>query len=85
LKRYKSPGSNGILEELIQAGGEILRSKIHKLIKCIWNNEEFPDQLKESIFVPVHEKEDKTDCSNYRGYHCYQFHTKFYPILSSQG
>jgi hypothetical protein len=35
LKRYKSPGSDGIPAELIQAGGEILRSKIHKLIKSI--------------------------------------------------
>jgi hypothetical protein len=39
LKRYKSPGSDRIPAELIQAGGEILRSKIHKLIKFIWNNE----------------------------------------------
>jgi hypothetical protein len=27
LKWYKSPGSDGILAELIQAGGEILRHK----------------------------------------------------------
>jgi hypothetical protein len=40
LKRYKSPGSDGIPAELIQAGGEILCSKIHKLIKSIWNKEE---------------------------------------------
>jgi hypothetical protein len=31
LKSYKSPGSDQIAAELIQAGGEILRSKIHKL------------------------------------------------------
>jgi hypothetical protein len=43
LKRYNSPGSDGIPGELIQAGGEILRSKIHKLIKSIWNKEELPD------------------------------------------
>jgi hypothetical protein len=36
LKRFKSPGSNQIPAELIQAGGEILRSKIHKLINYIW-------------------------------------------------
>jgi hypothetical protein len=53
--------------ELIQAEGEILRSKIHKLIKSIWNKEELPDQWKESIIVPVHKKGDKTECSNYRG------------------
>jgi hypothetical protein len=32
LKKYKSPGSNQIPAELIQAGGEILLSEIHKLI-----------------------------------------------------
>jgi hypothetical protein len=40
LKRYKSPGFVQILAEIYQAGGEILRSKIHKLIKLICNKEE---------------------------------------------
>jgi hypothetical protein len=35
LKRYKSPGSDQIPAELIQAGGDILRYKIHKLITSI--------------------------------------------------
>jgi hypothetical protein len=67
LKRFKSPGSDQFLAELSQAGGETLRSKIHKLIKSIRNKVELPDQWKESIVVPVHEKGDKTDCSNNRG------------------
>jgi hypothetical protein len=37
LKRFKLPGSDQIPAELIQAGGEILRSKINKLINSIWN------------------------------------------------
>jgi hypothetical protein len=39
LKRCKSPGSDYIPAELIQAGGEILvlRSQIHKLINSTWN------------------------------------------------
>jgi hypothetical protein len=44
LKKYKSPGSDQILAELIQAGGEALLSVIHKLINPIWNKEELPDQ-----------------------------------------
>jgi hypothetical protein len=43
LKRRKSPGSDEIPAELIQAGGEILHSMIHKLINSIWNKEQLPD------------------------------------------
>jgi hypothetical protein len=67
LKRSESPGVDQIPAELIQAGGETLRSEIHKLIKLIWNKQELPHQWKESIVVPIHKKGDKTDCSNYRG------------------
>jgi hypothetical protein len=67
LKRYKLPGSDGIPAELIQAGGEILRSKIHKVIKSNRTKEELSDQWKESIIIPVHKKGDRTYCSNYRG------------------
>jgi hypothetical protein len=41
LKKYKSPGSHQILAELIQAGGEILLSEIHKWRKL--HNEELHD------------------------------------------
>jgi hypothetical protein len=67
LKNYKLPGSGQILAGLIQSGGKILLSAIHKLINFVWNKEELPDQWKEFIIVPVHKKSDKTDCNNYRG------------------
>jgi hypothetical protein len=67
LKIYKSPGADQILAELIQAGWEKLRSEFHNLTNLIWNEEEVPHQWKESIVVPIHKKDDKTDCSNDRG------------------
>jgi hypothetical protein len=69
LKTYKSLGSDQIPAELIQAGGEIILSAIHKLINSVWNKEELPDQWKESIviIIPIHKKDDKTECNNYRG------------------
>jgi hypothetical protein len=68
FKKYKSPGSDQIPAELIQAGGEILLlPAFHKLINSVWNKEELPDKWKESIIIPVHKKGDKTDCHNYRG------------------
>jgi hypothetical protein len=67
LKSYKSPGTDQIPAKLIRAGGETLYSEIHRLICCIWNKEELPQQWKESIIVPIYKKGDKTDCNNYRG------------------
>jgi hypothetical protein len=67
LKKYKSPSSDQIPAELIQAGGEMLLSAIHKLINSIWNKEELPDQWKESIIVPIHKNGGKANSNNYRG------------------
>jgi hypothetical protein len=66
LKRYKSPSSDQILAELIQAGGATVQSEIHKLINSVWSKEELPDQRKESIIVPIYGKGSKPDCRNYR-------------------
>jgi hypothetical protein len=67
VEKYKSPGSDQIPAEMLQAGGKILVSVIHKLITSIWNNEKLPDQWKESIIVPIHKTGDKIDCNNYHG------------------
>jgi hypothetical protein len=65
LRSYKSPGTDQIPAELIKTGGEMLCSEIHRLICCIWNKEELPQQWKESITVPIYKKSDRTDCNNY--------------------
>jgi hypothetical protein len=67
LKSHKSPGIDQILAELIKAGGRTICSDIHKLFNPILNKEDLSEEWKESIIVPVCKKEDKTDCSNYRG------------------
>jgi hypothetical protein len=67
LKRYKLPIMDHIAVELIQAGVEALHSEVHKLIHCISNKEEFPEQWKESITVPIYRKGDKTDCNSSQG------------------
>jgi hypothetical protein len=45
-----------IPEELIQAGGEMLLSAIHKLIHSIWNKEELPDQWKKVYYCTNSQK-----------------------------
>jgi hypothetical protein len=66
LKKLKSPGSDQIPAELIQAGGKILLYVIHKLINSIWNKK-LPNQRKESIVVPISKRGDENDCNNYCG------------------
>jgi hypothetical protein len=46
LKSYKSPSSDQIPTELIQVGGETLRSALYKLINSISNKEELSDHWK---------------------------------------
>jgi hypothetical protein len=67
LKRYIFLGTDQIPAELNKAGGNILSSEVHKLIKPIWNKEELSQQWKESIVVTISTKSDKSDCSNYWG------------------
>jgi hypothetical protein len=40
---------------------------IHNIINSIRSKEELPDQCKESVNVPIHKKDNKTDCSNCPG------------------
>jgi hypothetical protein len=77
LRRYKSPGVDQITAELIQAGGETLRSEIHMLIKLIWNKDELPHQWKESIAEPTHKQGEKIDCNNHRHIIAINFITNF--------
>jgi hypothetical protein len=67
LKSYKPPCTDQTLAKLIKAGGEILCSEIHKLICSVSNEEELPQQWKESIIIPIPKKGEKTDCNNYQG------------------
>jgi hypothetical protein len=65
LKTHK-PGIDHIPVEMIKALDTTIRSEIHKR-NSVSNKEELPEEWKESIIVPIYKKDDKTDCSNYRG------------------
>jgi len=79
-KRHTPPGIDRMPAELVKAEGRIFRSEIHKLINSVWNKEELPEKLKESVIVPVYNKGNETDCSNCRGM---SFLPTTYRILSN--
>ena len=37
----------------LKQGGMAIRCAIHKLIISVWNKEELPEELKESVIVPT--------------------------------
>jgi hypothetical protein len=78
LKSCKSPGTDQILAELIKAGGETFYSEIHRLICCIWNKEELPQQWKESIIVPIQKRVMRLTVVSIEESPSYQLPTKCY-------
>jgi hypothetical protein len=74
LKRYKLSLSAQIPAEFIQAGGEILCSKIHELINSIWNTEKLP--IKSVSSYKFTRRVITLTAVIIEGYHNYQLHTK---------
>jgi hypothetical protein len=79
LRRYKLSGTDQILAELIQAGGNTLCSEMHKLIlfgirkNCHSSGRNFI--ITKGVI--------KLNVVFLQEYHCYQLHTKFYPFFFS--
>jgi hypothetical protein len=85
FKKYKSPGSDQIPAELVQAGDETLQSEIHKLINSIWSKENCLISGRCILLYQFTRRVIKLTVVIIVGYHCYQLHTKFYLISFSQG
>jgi hypothetical protein len=86
FKKYKSPDSNEIPAELIQPGGETshgLRSKNSLILFGIRKNCLISG--KSLLLYQFTKRAMKLTVLIIVGYHCYQRHTKFYRISSSQG
>ena len=66
LKIHKAAGSDNIPAELIKQGGTELKTRIHKLIMKIWDEETLPTEWTEGIICPIYKKGDRMICSNYR-------------------
>ena len=67
LKNNKAPGEDGVVGELLKAGGEYLNDKVYQLILRIWREEKVPRKWKKGIIIPILKKGDKMVCGNYRG------------------
>jgi len=58
---------------------------IRNLINSIWNKEKLPQQWKESLLYLFNLSLTELTVLIIEEYHCYELHTKLYPIFFSQG
>jgi hypothetical protein len=84
LETYESPGIDQILAEMIQAGGETLRSEIHNSLILFGIRKNCLSSGK-SLLLYQFTRTIKLIAVIIEAYHCYQLRTKFHPISFSQG
>ena len=56
-----------MLAEMIKYGGERMEEEMTTVYKKIWRDEVMPQEWQEGIYLPLHKKDDRHSCENYRG------------------
>ena len=62
----KASGGDGIQEELFQILKEDAVKLLHLICQQIWNTQQWPQDWKRSVFIPIPKKGNAKECSNYR-------------------
>ena len=66
LPNRKSPGIDGIPIELVKALGDRGTRIIREMCNEIWRTREWPQQWKQSVYIPIPKKGDPRECGNNR-------------------
>ena len=66
-KNNKSPGLDGITNELLKNGGNCLHQSLLAMFQKFIKLEKTPHEWNKSIIVPIFKKGDRKDLNNYRG------------------
>ena len=61
----KASGGDGILVELFQIIKDDAVKVLHSLCQQIWKTQQWPQDWKKSVFIPVPKKGNAKECSNY--------------------
>ena len=62
----KASGGDGIPVELLQILKDDAVKVLHSISQKIWKTQQWPQDCKRSIFIPVPKKGNARECSNYR-------------------
>ena len=61
----KAGGGDGILPELFQILKDDAFKVLHSICQQIWKIQQWPQDRKRSIFIPIPKKDNAKECSNY--------------------
>ena len=62
----KASGGDGNPAELLQILKDDAVKVLHSIGQQIWKTQQWPQDLKRSVFVPISKKGNATECSNYQ-------------------
>ena len=62
----KASGGDGILAELFQILKDDAVKVLHSICQQIWKTQQWPQDWKRSVFIPILKKGNAKECSNYR-------------------
>ena len=70
ITTYKASGGDGIPVELFQVLKEDAVKVLHSICQQIWKTQQWPQDWKRSVFIPIAKKGNAKECSNYHtNYH----------------
>ena len=61
----KASGGDGIPVELFQILKDVAVIVLHSICQQIWNTQQWPQDWKRSVFIPIPKKGSAKECSNY--------------------
>ena len=61
----KASGGDGIPVELFQTLKDDAMKLLHSIYQEIWKTEQWPQDWKRSVFIPIPKKGNAKECSNY--------------------
>ena len=65
ITKNKASGDDGIPMELFQILEDDAVKVLHSICQQIWKTQQWPQDWKRSVFIPIPKKGDAKECSNY--------------------
>ena len=66
ITRNKASGGDGIPIKLFQILNDDVVKVLHSICQQIWKTQQWPQAWKKSVFIPIPNKGNAKECSNYR-------------------